>query len=230
MATERLVAKNCAGLSAALSTLLRDIVRATPKTEDALTARIKYLPKGGMALGGLLVTAMEGNLQRDPHDPERASSAAAIALKHKSGKGVAQGLAMEGSISTAAMARKIRAAVLRGGKAPAATTPKELVDRVGETSYAKKLSQSMSEQARRDVQGLKKQLAAGSSQPGIGMQRLGKDIFEFRGRNGGRIIALKSGEKRFEIIGEFQGHKRGDASNSRIIRNLINDYRKRNAK
>ena len=43
------------------------------------------------------------------------------------------------------------------------------------------------------------------------------------------MILKKTGEGVYDIVGEFQGHKRQDKANSNIINQLIKDYKDRKA-
>ncbi|WP_437913731.1 RHS repeat-associated core domain-containing protein [Sorangium sp. So ce302] len=96
--------------------------------------------------------------------------------------------------------------------------------RIGQSSYAVRQAEALSEAAQRDVDTLLGQLRAGNMNPGIGTRALGGGFFELRGANAGRAIVKQTGESSFDIVGKFQGHVRGDAGNSAIIQRLIGDY------
>jgi hypothetical protein len=81
----------------------------------------------------------------------------------------------------------------------------------------------MGEAAQRDVDALVSALRGGNANPGIGTRNLGGGFFELRGRNAGRVIVRRTGTNSFDIVGKFQGHVRGDAANSQIIRRLIEE-------
>jgi hypothetical protein len=53
---------------------------------------------------------------------------------------------------------------------------------------------------------------------------LGNGFFELRGANAGRVIIKETRVNTFDIVGKFQGHVRGNAANSAIIRRLMSDY------
>lgn len=82
----------------------------------------------------------------------------------------------------------------------------------------------MSQQAKQDVVRLKTQFSKGNLQPGIGTRDLFEGFLELRGRNGGRVILRKISEGNYDIVGQFQGHSRGDTENSRVIKKFIDDY------
>ena len=216
--------------------LFRDIARVTGETEDAVIDRIKSVTQGDPALGARLVRQVEDNVKRDPADPERAEAARGLSL-HASGRTDATlGLATEGAaIGAGAAAGMARRAGRPGGKAAGAAAPREarpntLTSRIEDSPFTQRQSKAMSEQARKDVQRLKDRLAKGISEPGIGRRPLQRGFVEHRARNGGRLIVKETGDNSFDIVGEFQGHKRGDAENSRIINRLIDAYKERNKK
>ncbi|MEM7581858.1 MAG: RHS repeat-associated core domain-containing protein [Acidobacteriota bacterium] len=93
------------------------------------------------------------------------------------------------------------------------------------SSFAKKQAKRLSQDAARDVKNLVKRLSQGNTNPGKGTSALGSGFFELRGNNAGRVIVKQVGPNAFDIVGTFQGHKGGDAKNSRIIQRFINDYK-----
>jgi Pretoxin HINT domain len=90
--------------------------------------------------------------------------------------------------------------------------------------FAKRQAEQMGEAAQRDVDSLLNELRKGNRNPGSGSRALGNGYIELRGRNGGRVIVRQTGDNTYDIIGKFQGHRRGDTANSRVINRLIRDY------
>ena len=93
--------------------------------------------------------------------------------------------------------------------------------------YAKRLARGLTGVVQRDVDSLVANLLKGNLNPGIGTRALGNGFFELRGGNAGRVVIKSLGNKRYDIVGKFQGHARGDAANSAIIKNLMGGYRSR---
>ncbi len=110
-----------------------------------------------------------------------------------------------------------------GGTPPA--TPNTVTSRLAEIPFAKRQAKKMGDVARREVDNLKRQLAKGNLNPGKGTRILGNDYLELRGQRGGRVIVKKLGKNRYEVVGEFQGHKLGDKANSDIINRLIESHK-----
>ena len=96
--------------------------------------------------------------------------------------------------------------------------------RIGESSYAVRLAESLSQGAQRDVDLLLGQVRAGNMNPGIGTRALGNGFFELRGANAGRVIVKQTSGGAFDIVGKFQGQVRGDSQNSTLIQRLMEDY------
>jgi hypothetical protein len=80
------------------------------------------------------------------------------------------------------------------------------------------------EQAQRDVDNLVAALRTGNANPGLGTRPLGNGFFELREANAGRVTIKETRLNTFDIVGKFQGHVRGNAANSAIIRRLMSDY------
>jgi len=140
-------------------------------------------------------------------------------VKSKGTSGGQQTSPAKTSIKTNAISEKTV-----GGSKPA--TPNTLRSRIEEIPFANRQAKGISEQAAREIQSLKRQFANGNESPGIGSNQIRNKYFELRGRRGGRVIVKQTGEDRWDIVGEFQGHKRGDAANSKIINRLIDEYEK----
>lgn len=104
--------------------------------------------------------------------------------------------------------------------APRATDVLQLNSRVGESPRMVRLAQGMSEQAQADVDRMIEQLRAGNRNPGIGTNALGDGYVEFRGRNGGRIIARATANG-FDIFAKFQGHSLGEVQNNKLVRSIV---------
>jgi hypothetical protein len=111
-----------------------------------------------------------------------------------------------------------------GGAGGTSGSQIKLRSRIGESPYATKLAQGLSQQGQQDVDSLLSQFRQGNENPGTGTRALGNGFIELRGRNGGRAILKKVGGDTWDIVGKFQGHTRGDAANSRIIETLMKGY------
>lgn len=98
--------------------------------------------------------------------------------------------------------------------------------RIGDSPYATRLANRLSEGAQRDVDNLLAQLRAGNANPGIGTRPLGDGFFELRGANAGRVIVKQTSAGTFDIVGKFQAHVRGGTANSQIIQRLMSDFGK----
>ena len=102
---------------------------------------------------------------------------------------------------------------------------------IKDSSYAQNLAKNMSQQAQRDVDHIVDQLAKGNNSTGMPPHNLGDGYFEFRGRNGGRVIVKQgrsSGE--IDIVGKFQGHALAKDGNSKVIERLVKDHKVRGGK
>jgi len=53
----------------------------------------------------------------------------------------------------------------------------------------------------RDITHLIEQLNNGNTNPGIGTKAISSDLYELRGRNGGRVYYRKIGDDKYEIVG-----------------------------
>ena len=59
----------------------------------------------------------------------------------------------------------------------------------------------------------------------VATRPLKEGFIELRGRNGGRVILKRTDAGDFDIVGEFEGHRRGDKENSNIIETFIKNYK-----
>jgi RHS repeat-associated protein len=100
----------------------------------------------------------------------------------------------------------------------------DLASRIRDSAFAVRQAEQIGQAAQRDVDNLLASLRSGNMNPGIGTRALGDKFFELRGANGGRVIVKQTGANAFDVIGKFQGHRRGPAANSATIKRLINDY------
>jgi Domain of unknown function (DUF4157) len=136
------------------------------------------------------------------------------------------------SLGTATEAKVVAAAeeeVLTEGpvlpKPVGAAADISVESKIGKSTYAIRQAEAMSEAAQADVDNLLAQFKKGNANPGIGTRSLGDGFYELRGRNAGRVIVKQKSAGSFDIVGKFQGHARGAAANSAIIKNLIKEYK-----
>ena len=104
----------------------------------------------------------------------------------------------------------------------------EVESKINQSAYAIRQAQRVNVQAQSDIDKLQLELKRGNiMNAGIGTRNIGK-YFEMRGSNNGRMIVARVGETKYEIVGKFQGHRRGDNANSAVIKRLISEYEKQN--
>jgi len=110
------------------------------------------------------------------------------------------------------------------GRSLGAAARINITSAIGNSSYAIKQAEGLSEQAQNDVDMLIAKLRDGNHSPGIGTRFISGGYHELRGANAGRVIIKHEGSGEIVIVGKFQGHKRGDSENSRVIQTLIREY------
>ncbi len=107
----------------------------------------------------------------------------------------------------------------------AQAAPVTITSAIKNSPYAIKLANGLKgTPAQNDVDNLVAQILKGNLNPGLGTKHIKGKYFEFRGRNAGRVIVKQTSPSRYEIVGKFQGHARGDTENSKIIYKLITEH------
>ena len=108
----------------------------------------------------------------------------------------------------------------------AAAAPIKLSSKIHNSSYRIKLAERMGEQAQRDVDEIVAKLQRGYGETiGIGPRFIGNNMWELRGKNGGRVIIHKNTNQEISIVAKFQAHQKGDDKYSDIIKKIMEDYK-----
>jgi hypothetical protein len=135
--------------------------------------------------------------------------------------GVRGARAFEREGQTAAVPKRLRLPQSLGAAANI-----EVISKIKNSSFAVREAKALSQAAQKDVDSLIAQLIKGNANPGMGTRALSNGFYELRGRHAGRVIIKELSHGKFDIVGKFQAHVRGDTENSALIERLIQDYRR----